>query len=201
MGPTAITRAVVVATSTFALLTPAATAATTATIPGTKIAVPASALPHAGSTGTVTERAASSSTPNGAQPGNVAPGAGSTPTTATPAGTTGAGAGAVGATGAATGTTGTTGVAPTSTAPGAPATLGVVRQPPAKHAKKGLSGLALVLAAIGALLVLASLVWAISRWLALQPRWTSSLLYSLREASYHASATWAEFSDWARIGR
>jgi hypothetical protein len=58
-----------------------------------------------------------------------------------------------------------------------------------------------VLAAVGALLLLACLVWALARWLALEPRWTTATIYSLREASNHASATWAEFSDWARIGR
>jgi hypothetical protein len=44
-------------------------------------------------------------------------------------------------------------------------------------------------------------VWVVGRWLALEPRWTVSAMHSLREATFHASATWAEFSDWARIGR
>jgi hypothetical protein len=57
-----------------------------------------------------------------------------------------------------------------------------------------------VLAILGALLALACLVWAIARWLALEPHWATALMYSLREATYRASATWAEFSDWARIG-
>jgi hypothetical protein len=57
-----------------------------------------------------------------------------------------------------------------------------------------------VLAILGALLALACLAWAITRWLALEPRWATALMYSLREATYRASATWAEFSDWARIG-
>lgn len=59
---------------------------------------------------------------------------------------------------------------------------------------------ALVLAALGALLVLACIVWGLWRWLALEPRWTASLTYSLREAGSRASATWAEFSDWVRLG-
>jgi hypothetical protein len=45
------------------------------------------------------------------------------------------------------------------------------------------------------------IAWAIGRWLALEPRWTVSLMHSLREASYRGSATWAEFADWARLGR
>jgi hypothetical protein len=60
--------------------------------------------------------------------------------------------------------------------------------------------LALALAIAGALLVLVCLAWAVTRWLALEPRWSTSLMHSLREATYRASATWAEFSDWARIG-
>jgi hypothetical protein len=60
---------------------------------------------------------------------------------------------------------------------------------------------ALALAVLGALLALGCIVWAAGRWLALEPRWTVSLMHSLREATYRASATWAEFADWARIGR
>jgi hypothetical protein len=70
-----------------------------------------------------------------------------------------------------------------------------------KPSAKGLSAGALALAILGALLVLGCIVWALGRWLALEPRWTISLTHSLREASYRASETWAEFSDWARIGR
>jgi hypothetical protein len=66
---------------------------------------------------------------------------------------------------------------------------------------KDMSTGALVLAVLGALLVLACIVWGFARWLALEPRWTVSLMHSLREAGYRGSATWAEFSDWARIGR
>jgi hypothetical protein len=57
-----------------------------------------------------------------------------------------------------------------------------------------------VLAIVGALLILACLAWAAARWMGLQPRWSTAMMYSLREAGYHASATWSEFSDWARIG-
>jgi hypothetical protein len=66
---------------------------------------------------------------------------------------------------------------------------------------KGLSAGALALAILGALLVLGCIVWALGRWLALEPRWAISLTHSLREAFYRASETWAEFGDWARLGR
>ncbi len=69
-----------------------------------------------------------------------------------------------------------------------------------KPSAKGLSTGALALAILGALLVLGCIVWALGRWLALEPRWTISLTHSLREAAYRASETWAEFSDWARLG-
>lgn len=200
MAPnTAIARIAASGASALALLAPSGAAAAPATAPAVKIPVPASALPHgAGSTATSTPA------PNGAQPGTVAPGSSSTlPTTTSPAaGATGATTGATGTTGTtgtANGATGATATAPATTAPGLPTTLGIARRPARKHSS-ALSGLALVLAAIGAVLVLASLLWALARWFALQPRWTGSLMYSLREASYRASATWAEFSDWARIG-
>lgn len=57
------------------------------------------------------------------------------------------------------------------------------------------------MAILGAVLLLACLAWGIGRWLALEPRWAIAFTHSLREASYRGSATWAEFSDWARLGR
>ncbi|MGA9875615.1 MAG: hypothetical protein WBQ21_07390 [Solirubrobacteraceae bacterium] len=70
------------------------------------------------------------------------------------------------------------------------------------HKTKGtrLSAGALALVVFGALLVLGCLLWGLTRWLALEPRWTVSLMHSLREASYRASSTWAEFADWVRLG-
>jgi hypothetical protein len=69
-----------------------------------------------------------------------------------------------------------------------------------KSSAKGLSAGTLALAILGALLILGCIVWALGRWLALEPRWTISFTHSLREAAYRASETWAEFSDWARLG-
>ena len=34
-----------------------------------------------------------------------------------------------------------------------------------------------------------------------EPRWSISLRHSLAEASWRLSASWDEFSDWARLGR
>ncbi len=75
--------------------------------------------------------------------------------------------------------------------------------PAAAHAHQGthLSGDAVALAAVGALVVLACLAWGLARMLAFEPHWTLSLRHAMAEASFRASATWAEFSDWARLGR
>jgi hypothetical protein len=72
----------------------------------------------------------------------------------------------------------------------------------AQHAAHtgGLSNAGLVAVAVAALAVILCLVWAVARTLALEPRWTLSLRHALAEAAFRASATWDEFSDWARLG-
>jgi hypothetical protein len=127
---------------------------------------------------TPTSATTSTSAPTGAaQPGTVAP-----PTT-TPAST---------ATQAST-------AVPATTTPATGSTTVIVAHKP-KPSVKRLSAGTLALAILGALLVLGCIVWALGRWLALEPRWAISLTHSLREASYRASETWAEFGDWARLG-
>jgi hypothetical protein len=195
-------RRIALATILAALTMPTGALAAAATVPGTKITVPASAL-HQGTTSTATGASSTSTTPaNGAQPGTVAPGS-SAPTTSTPsiATTTATTPGASTPQSASpTGPTGPATLAPATTGPGTPATLGIVATKKKPQSRKGLSGLALALAIAGALLILACLIWAAARWMGLQPRWATTTMYSLREASYHASATWAEFSDWAKLG-
>jgi hypothetical protein len=66
--------------------------------------------------------------------------------------------------------------------------------------KSGISTAAIVVAALGALLVLAAAAWALARRRAYEPHWWLSLQHSLGEAGYRTSSTWAEFSDWARRG-
>ena len=68
-------------------------------------------------------------------------------------------------------------------------------------AMPNLSTGAIVIAALAALVALACLAWGFARWRALQPHWTLSLRHALTEASFRASATWAEFTDWVRLGR
>jgi hypothetical protein len=57
------------------------------------------------------------------------------------------------------------------------------------------------LAILVGLLALAALVWAITRWFAYEPRWLPGARHAASEAGYRAGATWAEFSDWLRLGR
>jgi hypothetical protein len=64
-----------------------------------------------------------------------------------------------------------------------------------------LSNTAIAAAALAALIALCCLVWGVARMLAYEPRWTLSLRHTLAEAGFRASATWAEFGDWIRLGR
>jgi hypothetical protein len=64
----------------------------------------------------------------------------------------------------------------------------------------GPSHAAIAIAVVAAIVVLAILAWGIARMSAYEPRWMLSMRHSLSEARFRASATWAEFSDWARLG-
>ncbi|MCP9491699.1 MAG: hypothetical protein MSC31_17770 [Solirubrobacteraceae bacterium MAG38_C4-C5] len=59
----------------------------------------------------------------------------------------------------------------------------------------------LLLAVLGGLVALGVLAWALARWWAFEPRWLLGTRHACTEAGYRASATWAEFSDWVRLGR
>lgn len=59
---------------------------------------------------------------------------------------------------------------------------------------------AIAIAAIAAIVLLATAAWALARSQAYEPRWWLSLRYAMAEAGYRASATWAEFLDWAKLG-
>jgi hypothetical protein len=60
---------------------------------------------------------------------------------------------------------------------------------------------AIALAAVGAAIVLACLAWGAARLFTFEPRWTLSFRHAFAEARFRVSATWAELSDWARLGR
>jgi hypothetical protein len=81
------------------------------------------------------------------------------------------------------------------TSSGSPA---VARQHPSGGSE--LSGGAILAAVLAGLIALACLVWAAFRWLAVEPRWTLPVRHSIAEAGFRASAIWAEFADWVRLG-
>jgi hypothetical protein len=94
-----------------------------------------------------------------------------------------------------------------STAAGTTATLSkttvnarTFTHPPSKHSETLSTG-AIALAVVAALLVLACLGWALARRRAFEPHWLLSLRHAMAEAGFRSSATWAEFTDWARLGR
>lgn len=64
----------------------------------------------------------------------------------------------------------------------------------------GVSALAVVIGALGALLVLACAAWALARRRAFEPHWWLSIRHSLTEAGWRVSGLWAEFADWVRLG-
>jgi hypothetical protein len=68
------------------------------------------------------------------------------------------------------------------------------------HHTRRLSTLAIVVAVLGALLIVACVAWALARQLAIEPHWWLSLRHAMAEAGFRASATWAEFTDWVRLG-
>lgn len=91
---------------------------------------------------------------------------------------------------------------------GASGALGVkaLRRSVGHAARKGrgarhVSAPAIVVGALGALLVLGAACWAIARRRAFEPRWWLSMRHCVAEAGHRASATWSELGDWARLGR
>jgi hypothetical protein len=86
-------------------------------------------------------------------------------------------------------------------AAGAAAAAGSLQAQRTAPATTKLSTGAIVAAALAGLLIVVCLGWGIARWWAYEPRWTLSLRHCLAEAGWRLSASWDEFSDWARLGR
>jgi hypothetical protein len=96
--------------------------------------------------------------------------------------------------------------AATTTAPQPITTLKSTAIAPARtHARSKSSGklstAAIVVAAVAALLALGCAAWGLARRRAFEPHWLLSLRHAMAEAGFRTSATWAEFADWARLGR
>jgi hypothetical protein len=57
------------------------------------------------------------------------------------------------------------------------------------------------LGVLAGLLALAGLAAGLARWRAWEPPWALRARHAAGEAGWRASATWAEFTDWLRLGR
>jgi cobalamin biosynthesis Mg chelatase CobN len=103
-------------------------------------------------------------------------------------------------TGAASQPPATTTTAPAATQP--PATTAAA--PAAQTAAQSSSshkGARLALLVLAALLVILLALWAFARWWAWEPHWLVRWRHATAEAGWRASAAWAEFTDWLRLGR
>jgi cobalamin biosynthesis Mg chelatase CobN len=119
---------------------------------------------------------------------------------------TGAGGGATTQAPAATDTGATTQPPATTTiAPNAPQTAATTPAPAATQAaaSSGSShkGARLALLVLGALVLILLALWAAARWWAWEPHWLVRWRHATAEAGWRASAAWAEFTDWLRLGR
>jgi len=148
-----------------------------------------------GSTGAASPAGAGGSTP-GSGAGTPAPVTGRGPAA-------GGTAGASGTTGAAAATT-TPAPAP-EIAAAAAAADGSVASAAARNARATTADDApfplVLLAFLAGLALLLGLVWALGRFLAFDPPWLAAGRHATAEAGWRASASWAEFTDWVRLGR
>jgi hypothetical protein len=54
---------------------------------------------------------------------------------------------------------------------------------------------------LGVVVVAALALWGFARWWAWEPHWLVRWRHAMGEAGWRASAAWAEFTDWLRLGR
>jgi Spy/CpxP family protein refolding chaperone len=88
--------------------------------------------------------------------------------------------------------------APTTTTP-APAAA----QPTAASTtrERDRTPLVVALIALGALVLLALLVWGLALMRGWDPAWAARTRHGWGEAGYRTTSTWSEFTDWLRVGR
>lgn len=87
---------------------------------------------------------------------------------------------------------------PAAAAPQQVTTTPGVQPPPTKRSTRPLVFGAI---ALGGLLLLALLLWGWWRLRGWDPAWAARARHSWGEAGYRVSSTWAEFTDWLRLGR
>lgn len=90
--------------------------------------------------------------------------------------------------------------APPPGAEPAPAPAGEAAAPAAGD-DRDLTPLWIALIALGALLLLALATWGWARMRGWDPPWVARVRHSWGEAGYRTTSTWAEFTDWLRLGR
>jgi len=123
----------------------------------------------------------------GAAPGTVPP---VTTTPSVPATTPAATAPSTVTTPGATTTSTVPAPAPASTTPARPPASGGDRTP-----------LVVALIAAGALLLAALALWGLARSRGWDPPWVARARHAWGEAGFRTTSTWAEFTDWLRLGR
>lgn len=97
-----------------------------------------------------------------------------------------------------------TSAAPTATAPttAAPGAAAPAPQPAAPSGgRSDRKPLIVALIAGGALVLLALLLWGLGRTRGWDPGWAARMRHSWGEAGFRTTSTWAEFTDWLRLGR
>jgi len=127
-----------------------------------------------------------------------------TPAAAGATTTSGTTASATTGTGAATQPPATTTIAPsptTTAAAPAPVPVPATTTAPATQSSASHKGARLALIVVAALLVMLLALWAFARWWAWEPHWLARWRHATAEAGWRASAAWAEFTDWLRLGR
>jgi hypothetical protein len=166
------------------------------------VAAPVQAMSVAGAAASSAAKSGSTGSTGATAPAGKA-GSATAPAAATPTTTYAPSAGTPpAATTPAPGTTGTRTATTPSTTPSQALfnkRFGKATKKPTHH--NGLGALAIIIAALAALVVLACAAWAVARQRAYEPHWWLSLRHAMAEAGFRTSATWAEFTDWARLGR
>jgi hypothetical protein len=89
---------------------------------------------------------------------------------------------------------------PATTAAPAPAPAPTPTTTPAAQSSSD-KGARLALVVAGALVLMLLLLLAAARWWAWEPHWLVRWRHATAEAGWRASAAWAEFTDWLRLGR
>ncbi|MBS1868492.1 MAG: hypothetical protein JSS99_02415 [Actinobacteria bacterium] len=97
-------------------------------------------------------------------------------------------------------TTAPTTTAPTTTAPTTTATP-ATQPATAPVRQRDRTPLVIALIAVGALVLLALLLWALARSRGWDPAWAARTRHGWGEAGFRTSSTWSEFTDWLRLGR